>query len=199
MMPSAGPPWHQGRAWSLAFLVFFLINAAWALASPYDGSPDEVRQIIRAAGVVEGQIFARPAPSPATGGGASMFFNSYCYYWDPARSAACAPVPGGKGASIRHTYITGAGRYNPIYYAAVGEPLVRYVMDRWQSGIGPGHSLNPLSGNWRPVTGSGLRLLLMTLGLALLGLLAWHAVGAVGEHSTDLREKRAPLVEVPSG
>jgi hypothetical protein len=124
--------------WPLAFAVFFLINAAWALACPYAGSPDEVRQIIRAAGVAEGQVFARPVALPAmayTGayqsvpsglvrGGAPGYENFYCYLEIPTRSAACGPVPGGPGANIQRTYLTGNGRYNPIYYAAVGGPLV---------------------------------------------------------------------------
>ena len=206
-------PGQASRVWALAFLVFFLIGAAWALAGPYDGSPDEVRHIIRAAGVVQGQIFPKLATStagrydlylgapihhkasthhtagagrkagparqttgrhvrpyrsaadrraaarraaarlaadrraaarrdqlfsfaPATGayqtvpkglvaGKAPSTDYSYCYHWLPARSAACAPVPG-RGGSKPFTVFTGAGRYNPVYYAAVGEPLVRW-------------------------------------------------------------------------
>jgi hypothetical protein len=135
----AGRPGRVGRAWPLAFLVFFLLCASWAFASPYDGAPDEVRHIIRAAGVVEGQIFARPATAPGLGnvgayqtvpkglvqGKAPTARYNYCYHYLPARSAACAPVPGA-GGKTPVTVITGAGRYNPVYYAAVGEPLVRW-------------------------------------------------------------------------
>ncbi|MGO9669654.1 MAG: DUF2142 domain-containing protein [Streptosporangiaceae bacterium] len=203
------------RIWALAFLAFFLVGAAWAMASPYDGAPDEVRHIIRAAGVVQGQIFPTPAtsragtldlywadryelflaahhdlhlaaghrptarrhvkgaggrgraarslpplshaarraaarrgrallaeardqlpPAPATGayqtvpkglvaGGPPSTEYNYCYHWIASQSAACAPVPG-KGGSKPFTVFTGAGRYNPVYYAAVGEPLVRW-------------------------------------------------------------------------
>jgi Predicted membrane protein (DUF2142) len=128
---------HLGHAWPLAFLVFFLIAAAWVFASPYDGAPDEVRHIIRAAGVVEGQIFAQPANEPGHGnvgayqtvpkglvqGHPPTITNNYCYHWIPARSAACAPVPG-PGGKTPTAVITGAGRYNPVYYSAVGGPLV---------------------------------------------------------------------------
>jgi hypothetical protein len=55
-----------------------------------------------------------------------------------------------------------------------------YVMDRWQSGIGQDHSLNPLNGRWHPVTGSALPLLMMTAGLSLLGVLAWRATRPSG-------------------
>ena len=134
-----GSPGRFGRAWPLAFLVFFLMCASWVFASPYDGTPDEVRHIIRAAGVVQGQIFARPAAAAGVGntgayqtvpkglvqGQAPISTYNYCYHWIPSRSAACAPVPG-RGGKAPTTVITGAGRYNPVYYAAVGEPLVRW-------------------------------------------------------------------------
>ena len=87
--------------------------------------------------MVEGQIFAKPATKPGLGnvgayqtvpkglvqGDAPAVTYGYCYHWAPARSAACAPVPGA-GGKTPTTVITGAGRYNPVYYAAVGEPLV---------------------------------------------------------------------------
>lgn len=131
-------PSLAGRIWPLAFLVFFLIGAAWALVTPYAGGPDEVRQIIRAAGVVEGQVFAKPVSSPAaafTGayqtvpsglvkGGLPGYLNTYCYHKNPATSAACTGVPGGAGEHVQHRYLTGNGRYNPLYYAVVGGPLV---------------------------------------------------------------------------
>jgi hypothetical protein len=126
-----------GYAWPLAFLLFLLISASWVFASPYDGAPDEVRHLIRAAGVVEGQIFAKPATEPGHGnvgayqtvpkglveGRAPTITYNYCYHWKPSRSAACAPVPG-LGGKTPTTVITGAGRYNPVYYSAVGGPLV---------------------------------------------------------------------------
>lgn len=131
-------PSLAGRVWPLAFLVFFLIGAAWALVTPYAGGPDEVRQIIRAAGVAEGQVFAKPVSLPAmayTGafqtvpsglvkGGPPAYSNTWCYHKDPAQSAACAGVPGGPGEHVQQRYLTGVGRYNPLYYALVGGPLV---------------------------------------------------------------------------
>jgi len=131
-------PSLAGRVWPLAFLVFFLIGAAWALITPYAGGPDEVRQIIRAAGVAEGQVFAKPVSYPAmsyTGayqtvpsglvkGGYPGYLNTYCYHKNPAISAACTGVPGGSGEHVQHRYLTGNGRYNPLYYAVVGGPLV---------------------------------------------------------------------------
>src|SRR5260370_42692619 len=130
----AGRLGRVGRAWPLAFLVFFLICAAWVFASPYDGAPDEVRHLIRAAGVVEGQIFARPAIKPGLGnvgayqtvprglvrGRASTSRYNYCYHWLPARSAACAPVP--RGGKAPTTVITGPARYTPLSHTAFPQP-----------------------------------------------------------------------------
>ena len=131
-------PSLAGRVWPLAFLVFFLIGAAWALVTPYAGGPDEVRQIIRAAGVAEGQVFAKPVSLPAmayTGtfqtvpqglvkGGRPIYSNTWCYHKDLGQSASCAGTPGGPGEHVQQRYLTGVGRYNPIYYLLVGEPLV---------------------------------------------------------------------------
>jgi hypothetical protein len=131
-------PKLAGAVWPLAFLVFFLMGAGWALATPYAGGPDEVRQIIRAAGVAEGQVFAKPVsskmaaytgafqtvPQGLVAGGLPGYKNTYCYHLIPTQSASCTGVPGGPHASVQHRYLTGNGRYNPIYYALVGGPLV---------------------------------------------------------------------------
>ncbi len=127
------------QIWLAALLTFFCIGAAWALAAPYDGTPDEVRHLVRAAGVVQGQVFVTPVMSPDGITGAYQTVpsglvphglnispqNLFCYHGLPARSAACGPQPG-PGGKTPVTALTGAGRYNPLYYAAVGEPLVRW-------------------------------------------------------------------------
>ena len=52
--------------WS-ALVVFFLLPAAWALITPYDGAYDEHDHVIRAAGVVRGEIFAPPTDDGKNG------------------------------------------------------------------------------------------------------------------------------------
>jgi hypothetical protein len=118
------------RQWTLAFLGFFLVFSAWAYAAPYDGPPDEVQHAIRAAGVVSGQI--APAPTHVqwgrgnAGTGAvqrvpgGLLHPATCWGFEPGKSAACAvPVSGGPVEDVP----TSAGRYNPVYYLAVGAPL----------------------------------------------------------------------------
>jgi hypothetical protein len=72
---------------------------------------------------------------------------------------------------------------------------IGYMMDRWQSGAGPGHSLDPLRGHWLPVTGPALPLLLAVAGIGLLGFMAWRAVEPVDDRPEELPR---PAVE-PQG
>jgi hypothetical protein len=114
-----------GRAWLVAFLGCFLLNAAWALAAPYDGTPDEQQHIYRAAGVAGGQIAPRPEPVIDGTGGitrvpASLVRNN-CWRLNRV-SAACAREIGGNDTKI--WVATRAARYHPGYYVAVGWPLV---------------------------------------------------------------------------
>nr|BFE56601.1 hypothetical protein GCM10020063_011270 [Dactylosporangium thailandense] len=121
------------RSWLLAFSAFFLVFGAWCFAAPFDGPADEVQHTIRAAGVASfdpGQIFARPATVPDAfekpGMGAyqrvpvGMDAHAVCFGFKPNVSAACAE--GLKGGPIGEVS-TSAGRYNPLYYFAVGVPL----------------------------------------------------------------------------
>jgi hypothetical protein len=121
------------RLWLLAFAGFFAVFAAWCFAAPFDGPADEVQHSIRAAGVASfdpGQIFARPAVVPDAFGrpgmGAyqrvpvGMDAHAACFGFKPTVSAACAK--GLRGGPVGEVS-TSAGRYNPLYYLAVGVPL----------------------------------------------------------------------------
>ncbi|MEU9042024.1 MULTISPECIES: DUF2142 domain-containing protein [unclassified Kitasatospora] len=114
------------RTWWTAFIGFFLVCAGWALASPYDASPDEREHIIRAVGVARGEFAPKPE---AAGGGIGAFqhvpasiVRDNCWWFDPTKSAACAKAPGGADQQIERV-ATRAGRYNPVYYALVGWPM----------------------------------------------------------------------------
>ena len=130
-----------GRAaarWLAAFAAFFLMGGAWALAAPYGGTPDEIEHVIRAAGVARGQVFTPPVIGTGVHEGAYQTvplglvpirhlkpLYRLCYHGRPQLSAACGPQPG-PGGHTQGRFLTGAGRYNPLYYAAVGAPLVRW-------------------------------------------------------------------------
>jgi hypothetical protein len=113
------------RLWLLAFAGFFLTIGAWSIAAPYDGSPDEMSHVQRAAAVFNGQIAPRPA-NAKDGTGAYLTVpgaldQSTCWAHHPTRSATCARQPDGDRTPVR--VANAAGRYNPLYYALVGLPL----------------------------------------------------------------------------
>ncbi len=116
------------KIWCTAFVAFFLMGGAWALAAPYDGTPDETAHVIRAAGVAKGQILRKPEDAAGGTGavqrvGAGLVpHNNTCYHSDVTKTPACADSPG-TGGDREIDAGTGAGRYNPLYYAAVGGPL----------------------------------------------------------------------------
>jgi hypothetical protein len=115
-----------GRHWTLAFAGFLLLLSAWSIAAPYDGTPDEREHVIRAAGVAEGQI--APAPAAAKNGSGAFqtvprgLVREQCFWGKPQRSASCAKPPSSDNTPTLTG--TGAGRYQPVYYALVGWPLV---------------------------------------------------------------------------
>ncbi|WP_326560830.1 DUF2142 domain-containing protein [Micromonospora sp. NBC_01796] len=119
---------HLPRLWSLAFAGFFLVITGWSLASPYNGNADEIAHIYRAYGVVSGDVFLKPeAASLGTGAfhkvpASLVKAADICWQMRPEVSAACAKAPDGRDLTPVEVG-NPAGRYNPVYYAAVGLPL----------------------------------------------------------------------------
>lgn len=119
---------QRRRLWRLgllAFAGFFLMIAAWSLAAPYDGTPDEQAHVIRAAGVAEGQVAPPPAVAIRQSGAFQEvpqgLVRTNCWAFHEDTPASCATPPGSDRTLVKAA--TGAGRYNPIFYAAVGWPL----------------------------------------------------------------------------
>lgn len=113
------------RLWLLAFAAFFLLGAAWATATPYNGAPDEINHIIRAAGVARGEIVAPSVPGRPDLGTqhirAGLAHGDVCWQSNPGRSAKCGVSPSGeRRLVVAHT---AAGQYPPLYYLLVGFPL----------------------------------------------------------------------------
>jgi hypothetical protein len=113
------------RLWCVAFLGFLLMIGGWSLAAPYDGSPDEIDHVVRAVGVVSGEL-TPPAADAKRGTGAfqtvpSGLVRQNCWAFDPSRSASCAEPPNSDRTPV--VAPSGAGRYFPAYYALVGWPL----------------------------------------------------------------------------
>jgi len=139
----------------LALVAFFLLGAAWAVAAPYNGGYDEHDHVVRAAGVVRGQLLVPPARGTGDGGyqrvPASLVPPGYACLVsaDPPPASCLGTAPRDNRLTVVHTR---AARYDPAYYALVGWPL------RW----------------WPRMSGViGARLVNAALGAALLAGAVW--------------------------
>ncbi|WP_198035203.1 DUF2142 domain-containing protein [Streptacidiphilus rugosus] len=121
-----------GRTFLWAFVALFTVGCGWCLAVPYDGFADEARHTVRAWSAAGGALVFH---GPVQGDGTPLITapkslapnapaNSACFQQHPQISAACSPPAGLRSDGRRMvTIATGAGRYNPLYYAIVGQPL----------------------------------------------------------------------------
>src|SRR6202041_2743188 len=48
--------------WIRSFLILLILCAAWCLATPLGGAPDEPAQVVKEAATVRGQLIGQPAP-----------------------------------------------------------------------------------------------------------------------------------------
>jgi hypothetical protein len=118
-------PGNTRKWFAVILLGYFTLAAAWAFATPYNGAADELPHIIRAAGVVRGQL--TPAPvSAISGTGAyqtvpKSLIRPSCWQGIPYVNASCDHAAHKDQTLVRTP--TTAGRYNPVYYAVVGLPL----------------------------------------------------------------------------
>jgi hypothetical protein len=125
---AAGPVGTGGRwVWLVAVAAFFLMGAGWALALPINGTYDESQHLVRAYGAASGQLYSTPT-SAIRGGGAwfdvprSLLPGNIDCTWQGKVAASCQrPAPDDRS---RVRVGSAAGRYNPVYYAIVGLPLV---------------------------------------------------------------------------
>lgn len=110
-------------------MLLFGLCAAWALATPFFGAPDEPAHVIKAAAVAHGEFLGRytgPATArvtvtiPATVAKAAT--THICYAFHNTVSAGCLPhFTTASGSRSVTTYV---GRYPPIYYLLVGLPTL---------------------------------------------------------------------------
>lgn len=126
------------RVGALAFLAYFLLGAAWAVAMPFNGNADESEHIVRAYAVATGQVLARPAVLPDGHPGAYFDVprslapdNPYCLYFryennytrsrSERHGADCLNTPPADPTPVR-TW-SWVGRYHPAYYLVTGLPM----------------------------------------------------------------------------
>ena len=128
--------WTPRRVWLTAFLAFFALSAAWALASPLTSVPDEPWHMVKAAATVRLQLHGTPITVithngpvtntvPMTGyrlpTAYSFLTNLHeCYFNNAHVPASCArSLAAQPGTALAGTT---AGSNNPLYYLAVGWP-----------------------------------------------------------------------------
>ncbi len=111
--------------WTVSFAAFFLLGAAWALAMPYDGPPDELQHVTRAYGVAAGQIYAGPANSRVRTAQSLVPRGNGCFRWKTDVTARCQHTPGAdpKTRHVRVSTKSNAAGYDPSYYLFVGPVL----------------------------------------------------------------------------
>ena len=106
-----------------ALLLLSFVAAAWSLATPISGGPDEPSHIIKAASVARGEFDGASAADglqvvhvPAY---AAYTWAQTCFAYQVNVVPTCAaPLAGDPGKIVAAE--TSAGRYNPTYYALVG-------------------------------------------------------------------------------
>ena len=109
------------RLWLVAFIGFTALFAGWAFASPYNGPPDESQHVMRAAGVVRGEIITKTDINGGFQTVPDSLYPGFCFPTKIWVAASCEPEPGGD-ERLRELDTT-AARVNPVYYAVVGWPL----------------------------------------------------------------------------
>ena len=125
------------RTWLSAFAAFALLAVAWSLAMPADGTTDERQHLERAYGAVTGHLLAPQAEDPLVHRPGAAYEvpksllppNALCVYFPNyhqnqswvAHAANCQrPAP---QTQAKARVVSWVGRYNPLYYLAVGVPL----------------------------------------------------------------------------
>jgi hypothetical protein len=125
------------RTWLSAFAAFALLAVAWSLAMPPDGTTDERQHLERAYGAVTGHLLGPQGEDPLVHRPGAAFEvpkslmppNALCVYFPNyqqdeswvARAANCQRPAPATHAKVR--VVSWVGRYNPLYYLAVGGPL----------------------------------------------------------------------------
>jgi hypothetical protein len=128
--PKAATPNGFVGTWVRCFLVLFALCAAWCLATPLGGAPDEPAQIVKAAATVRGELIGQPvrgAHAATRNFRVPAVFRSVyelpeCYQLHSKIPAGCAPHL--RSSSRIVTVSTYVGRYPPLYYAIVGLPTL---------------------------------------------------------------------------
>lgn len=117
---------RSALCWVVGGVLLFTQVAAWSLATPIFGGPDEPHHTFWAGAVVGGDLSGRevaddPDRREVLVAPSIVALGYPCFAFDPYQPASCEEraVPGDEHAPVG----TRAARYPPAYYALVGAPL----------------------------------------------------------------------------
>ena len=121
------------RIFIVSFLAFFTLLAAWSFANPLFSAPDEESHVNWAAALDAGRPGAQSHYAnggavrhvfvpPAAAIGVNQGSYAACFKGEPTIPADCAPEIPGPGPLVSSD--THSAEYPPLYYYAVGVPLV---------------------------------------------------------------------------
>jgi hypothetical protein len=159
------------RTFSAALALLSGLVGVWGLAVPLLGAPDEPAHVLRAAGVVRGQLTGLPGlPTAVSVPPAVAEAQTYagCFVFRPEVDASCAPALAVDRGEPDVEARTQAGRYPPAWYALTGLPTLV-----WQD-LAVVHAVRAVSG----ALVAGLLAAAATLALASGRPLLRLAVGA---------------------
>jgi hypothetical protein len=120
-------------AFAALFALFGILVGAWAAATPIGQTPDEWAHIVRASSVVHGEVVLGNGKAVDAHRGdpvrvpqllARRSAQTACYRHHASIPVSCAAAPSGSQRLVASA--TTAGRYPPLYYAAVGWPLLLF-------------------------------------------------------------------------
>jgi hypothetical protein len=108
----------------IAWAALALLGAAWSIATPIGGSPDEPAHLIKAAAVARGELLGTTVK-----GGIRVTVPEYvaysqvdtCFAFHANTTPNCAKSDPTSAIKLVPA-VTSAGLYNPVYYAIVGWP-----------------------------------------------------------------------------
>lgn len=126
--PKARSVPKPARTLAAAWILFSLLGALWAVATPIAASPDEPAHLVKAASVVRGEWVGTHTPRGHVVEVPQYIAFSHgqtCYAFRQSTPADCIPpTPGDPARTV--TASTTAGLYNPLYYLIVGWPSLLF-------------------------------------------------------------------------
>lgn len=105
------------------FFSFFLVLGLWAGAVPMFGTPDEPAHMVRAAGIVRGQVNGERGEDNRVRFLVPAILASHpgCYAFKPEQTADCLDIPDDTGETL---VATTASEYPPFFHLVTGLPTL---------------------------------------------------------------------------